>query len=124
MEPSLLPQVIQDFIAAANQPDPEAYVDCFSEDALVFDEGKEWVGKGAITKWSAEHHFGANVTLELNKHKQHEEDIVVVFKVDGDFDITGLPDPPYLAFYFQVRSHKIKRLTIRLPEELEQAEER
>lgn len=35
MEPSLLPQVIQDFIAAANKPDPEAYVDCFSEDALV-----------------------------------------------------------------------------------------
>jgi len=98
MEPSLLPQVIQDFIAAANKPDPEAYVDCFSEDALVLDEGKEWEGKAAIKKWSAAHHFGANITLELKQHKQHEEEIVVVFKVDGDFDKTGLPDPLYLDF--------------------------
>jgi hypothetical protein len=114
MEPSLLPQVVQNFIAAANKPDPEAYVDCFSEDALVLDEGKEWAGKAAIQKWSAEHHFGANITLEPKQHKQHEEEIVVVFKVDGDFDKTGLPDPLYLDFYFQIRNLKIKRLMIRL----------
>lgn len=113
MEFNLLPQVIQDFIAAANKPDPEAYVDCFSEDALVLDEGKEWVGKAAIKKWSAEHHFSANITLELKQHKQHEEETMVVFKVDGDFDKTGLPDPLLLDFYFQIRRHKIEQLVIR-----------
>lgn len=124
MEPSLLPQVIQNFIAAANKPDREAYVDCFSEDALVLDEGKEWAGKAAIKKWSAEHHFGANITLELKQHKQHEEEIVVVYKVDGDFDKTGLPDPLYLDFYFQIRNLKIKQLTILLSKGSEQLEER
>lgn len=114
METNLLPQVIQDFIAAANKPDPEAYVDCFAEDALVLDEGKEWAGKPAITKWSAEHHFGANITLEPKQHEQHEEETIVVFKVDGGFDKTGLPDPLYLDFYFQIRGHKIKQLAIRL----------
>ncbi|WP_151733400.1 nuclear transport factor 2 family protein ['Paenibacillus yunnanensis' Narsing Rao et al. 2020] len=117
METILLPQVIQDFIAAANKPDPEAYVDCFSEDALVLDEGKEWTGKAAITKWSAEHHFGVNITLEPKQDKQHEEETIVVFKVDGDFDKTGLPDPLYLDFYFQIRGHKIKQLAIRLSKE-------
>lgn len=112
MEPSLLPQAIQDFIAAANQPDPEGYVDCFSEGALVFDEGKEWAGKAAIKKWSAEHHFSANITLELKQYNPHEEETVVVFKVDGDFDKTGLPDPLYLEFHFQIRKFKIKQLTI------------
>lgn len=124
MEPSLLPQVIQDFIAAANKPDPEAYIDCFSEDAFVFDEGKEWAGKTAIKKWSAERHFGANITLELKNHKQHGKEIVAVFKVDGDFDKTGLPDPLYLDFYFQIHNLKIKQLTIRLSNGSEQLEER
>lgn len=31
MKPNLLPQVIQDFIAAANKPDPKAYADCFQK---------------------------------------------------------------------------------------------
>ncbi|UQZ34133.1 hypothetical protein C2I18_11700 [Paenibacillus sp. PK3_47] len=114
MKTNLLPQVIQDFITAANRPDPEAYVDCFSEDALVFDEGKEWAGKAAITKWSNEHHFAANITLEPEQDKQHGEETIVVFKVDGDFDKTGLPDPLYLNFHFQIRNDKIKQLAIRL----------
>lgn len=114
MRLNLLPQVIQDFIAAANKPDPDAYVDCFSEDALVLDEGKEWAGKAAIRKWSAEHHFSAKITLEPKQGEQHEEETMVVFKVDGDFDKTGLPDHLYLDFYFQIRNHKIKQLAIRL----------
>lgn len=121
MKPNPLPQVIQDFIVAANKPDPKAYADCFSEDALVFDEGKEWAGKAAISKWSAEHHFAANITLEPIKDKQDEEETIVVFKVDGDFDKTGLPDPLYLDFYFEISKHKIKQLAIRLSKGLEQA---
>ncbi|WP_310829025.1 nuclear transport factor 2 family protein [Paenibacillus pedocola] len=122
MEPNLLPQVIQDFIAAANKPDPDAYIDCFSEDALVFDEGKEWAGKTAIKKWSADHHFAAGITLEPKQDKQQEEETIVVFKVDGVFDKTGLPDPLYLDFYFQIRKHKIKQLAIRLSKESGQAD--
>lgn len=124
MEPNLLPKVIQDFIAASNKPDLDAYVDCFSEDALVLDEGKEWAGKAAIKRWSDEHHFGANVTLDPQKDRQHEAETMVVFKVDGDFDKTGLPDPLYLDFYFQIRNHKIKQLAIRLSKGPEQAEKR
>ncbi|WP_226002241.1 nuclear transport factor 2 family protein [Paenibacillus sp. BJ-4] len=111
---NLLPQVVQDFIAATNKPDPDTYVDCFSQDALVLDEGKEWAGKAAIKQWSAEYHFGANITLEPIQDKQHEEEAVVVFKVNGDFDKTGLPDPLYLDFYFQIRNDKIKQLAILL----------
>ncbi|MFM9331406.1 nuclear transport factor 2 family protein [Paenibacillus mesotrionivorans] len=116
MESILLPQVIQDFIAAANRPDPDAYVDCFSEDAIVLDEGKEWAGKAAIKKWSTEYHFGANVTLEPKQHKPNGEEAVVVFKIDGDFDKTGLPDPLLLDFSFHIHDFKIKRLAIQLSE--------
>lgn len=114
MELNLLPQVIQEFINAANQPNPDAFVDCFSEDAVVLDEGKERAGKAAIKKWSAEHHFGANISLEPKQGRQHKEETIVVFKVDGNFDKTGLPDPLYLEFSFQIRNHKIKKLSILL----------
>ncbi|MNB95097.1 SnoaL-like domain protein [compost metagenome] len=114
METSLLPKVIQHFIAAANKPDPDAYVNCFSEDAIVHDEGKEWAGKAAISKWSAGHHFSVHITLEPKQHKEHEGETIVAFKVDGDFDKTGLPDPLYLDFYFQIHDDKIKQLAIRL----------
>ncbi|MDI4643508.1 nuclear transport factor 2 family protein [Cohnella hashimotonis] len=117
MELNPLPQVIQAFIAASNKPDPEAYVDCFSEDATVRDEGKTWVGKDAIKKWSDEHHFSANVTLDPQRYRQHEAETMVVFKVDGDFDKTGLPDPLYLDFHFQIRDHQIKQLAIQLTKE-------
>lgn len=121
MELNQLPQVIQEFIAASNQPDPQAYVDCFSEDAIVLDEGKEWVGKAAIKKWSNEHHFGAKVTIVPQKDRQQEGETIVVFKVDGDFDKTGLPDPLYLDFYFKIGNHKIRQLAIRLSEGPEQS---
>ncbi|ASF30547.1 MULTISPECIES: YybH family protein [Bacillus amyloliquefaciens group] len=122
MEPSALPQVIQEFIGASNKPDPDAYIDCFSEDALIFDEGKVWAGKSAIRKWSAEHHFDANVTLDLQRHRQDQGEITAVFKVDGDFDKTSLPNPLYLDFHFQIHNHKIKQLAIQLSKGPEQTE--
>lgn len=91
-------------------------VEALSQAGKVLDEGKEWVGKATIKKWSDEHHFSANVTIDPQKDRQHEAETMVVFKVDGDFDKTGLPDPLYLEFYFQIRNHKIKRLAIQLSE--------
>lgn len=64
MDINQLPQVITEFIAASNKPDPDAYVHCFADDALVVDEGQDRLGKPAIKKWSDEYHFCENVTLE------------------------------------------------------------
>lgn len=107
-----LPPVIAAFIAAANKPDPQAYVDCFAEHAVVVDEGQEWTGKPAIKQWSDQYHFGANVTLEPRAVKSNGDEIVVTCKVDGDYDKTGLPDPLLLGFHFQLQDEKIVRLHI------------
>lgn len=111
----LLPPVIRDFITAANQPNPAAYLDCFAEDALVRDEGQERRGKEAIQKWSSEHHFGAHIVLEPVRNRKGADGIGVVFEVDGDFDKSGLPDPFCLEFLFQIEQDKIQRLVIQSP---------
>lgn len=45
MEIDQIPAAISKFIDASNKPDPEAFVNCFSEDAVVLDEGKSGLAK-------------------------------------------------------------------------------
>jgi uncharacterized protein (TIGR02246 family) len=48
-----LPAVISEYLAASDRGDTEAVVRCFSEDAVVVDEGREWQGTAAIRRWRA-----------------------------------------------------------------------
>jgi ketosteroid isomerase-like protein len=43
-----LPEVLTDLMVAQNSSDSAAYANCFSETAIVFDEGKKHSGKAAI----------------------------------------------------------------------------
>jgi hypothetical protein len=44
-----LPKVLADLVTAQNQFDSIAYTNCFSETAVVFDEGKTHTGKKEIS---------------------------------------------------------------------------
>jgi uncharacterized protein (TIGR02246 family) len=112
MDINNIPQVINDFITASNKPDPAAYVNCFSDDATVIDEGQTRTGKTAIKNWSDVYHFAANVTLEPRAVKQSDNGITVTCKLDGDYDKTGLPDPLLLDYHFSICAGKITRLWI------------
>lgn len=46
-----LPVVLSNLVQAQHQHDSFAYVGCFSEDALVFDEGKTYQGRAEIQSW-------------------------------------------------------------------------
>ncbi|WP_111671902.1 nuclear transport factor 2 family protein [Algoriphagus litoralis] len=47
----ILPPVITDLVKAQNNFDSQAYADCFTESAIVFDEGKTHQGKTEIKTW-------------------------------------------------------------------------
>lgn len=107
-----IPSVIRKYITSSNKPDPETFVDCFSEDAVVFDEGKKRIGIHAIQKWSEQYHFAANVTLEPTEAKEDGDEIVVTFKLDETYDKTGLFDPFMLNYHFIIVDDKIVNLSI------------
>lgn len=107
-----LPAVILKYIEASNKPDPASFVNCFSEDAVVLDEGKQRFGKQAIKEWSDRNHFGANVTLEPTEVDQVNGEFIVTFKLDGTYDKTGLPDPLLLKQHFIIEEERIKNLRI------------
>ncbi|MDF2572336.1 MAG: hypothetical protein K0R55_3940 [Sporomusa sp.] len=112
MNLSQMPQVIDNFIIATNKPDPDAYLDCFAEDAIVLDEDQKRYGKAAIKKWSDENQFAVNVRLEPKQIKQDSNEIIITFKLDGDYDKSGLPDPLLLDFRFNIKDDKIIGLSI------------
>jgi uncharacterized protein (TIGR02246 family) len=107
-----MPQVVKDFITATNKPDADAYLDCFSEDAVVLDEGQKRYGKAAIKKWSNENQFAVNVRLEPQQVKQASNKIIITYKIDGDYDKNGIPDPLLLDFHFCIKDDKIVELSI------------
>lgn len=105
-------QVIKNFVTSTNNPDPMAYLNCFSEDAVVYDEGETMHGKDAIKKWSDEKQFAVNLRLEPREIEQDTDKITVTFKLDGNYDKAGLPDPLLLDFHFHIQNNKIVKLSI------------
>lgn len=49
-----LPKVVSDLVKAQNDFDSAAYAACFSETAVVFDEGKTHNGRKEIEEWIAD----------------------------------------------------------------------
>ena len=46
-----LPAVVSNYLAASDRDDIDAIVACFTEDAVVLDEDRHWVGAAAIRQW-------------------------------------------------------------------------
>jgi ketosteroid isomerase-like protein len=107
-----LPPVIAAYIKASNEADLNAFLNIFTDGALVNDIQREFRGKVAIGKWAEREIFGANVTMEVMRAVDHYGEVIVTAKLDGTYDKTGLPDPLILTFYFTVREDKITMLII------------
>ena len=46
-----LPKIVTELITAQNNFDSTAYANCFTDTAVVFDEGKTHIGKTEIKTW-------------------------------------------------------------------------
>ena len=46
-----LPPVVSNYLAASDRDAIDAIVACFTEDAVVLDEDRHWVGAAAIRQW-------------------------------------------------------------------------
>jgi ketosteroid isomerase-like protein len=103
-----LPRVIKEYIDASNAHDVKDVVSCFSDDALVQDEGKDFRGKKTIEEWVVK-------TIEKYKFrfkplgvKSDDAKIVVSVEVSGTFP--GSPVSP--DYHFTIEGGKIRSLAI------------
>ncbi|MEW6472597.1 MAG: nuclear transport factor 2 family protein [Actinomycetota bacterium] len=89
------PPIIQRYFELAPSQDAEAYFALFADDALVEDEGREYVGTDAIRAWRAAVPL---VEYTITGIEPAGEGVVVTCTVTGDF-----PGSPFagLRFHFE-----------------------
>jgi ketosteroid isomerase-like protein len=103
-----LPRVIKKYVDASNDHDVKSILSCFSDDAFIRDEGKEFRGKKTIEGW---------IVQTIQKYKFHFEpltikddnvEVVVAVEVSGTFD----GSPVSLDYHFAIEDDQILSLTI------------
>lgn len=103
-----LPAPVRAALAAANANDMEAFLDCFSEDAVVGDWGWEFQGRDQIRAWSAREFIGRKVSLEVTAVEGRNGRTVIGVEVGGE----GFNGPSRLKF--QIEGDKVTRMTVRI----------
>lgn len=107
--PIALPAPVAAYFMAESMQDSGALARCFSELAVVRDEGQTVRGVAAIEQWNAEARRKYHHTVEPLEAMERGGTIVVVAKVSGNF-----PNSPLnLEHIFTLAGEKIESLEIR-----------
>jgi hypothetical protein len=102
-----LPRPIAAYFAA-DRSGGDAVAQCFTEDAVVKDEGHAYSGRIAITRWKAEASAKYHYTSEPFAVEDGAGKIVVSSRVAGDFP----GSPVDLRYVFTLQADKIASLEI------------
>jgi ketosteroid isomerase-like protein len=107
--------IIEQHLAAVNAFDTDAIADTFADDAMVYDNRREFWRKPAIRAWIAKEITGDHVTMQVTEVIERGDQTIVRAKYDGTYDKTNLPAELILTNYFTIERGKIKMLvTVRV----------
>ncbi|MBM3632184.1 MAG: nuclear transport factor 2 family protein [Alphaproteobacteria bacterium] len=104
----ILPEIINSYIEASNRHDIKSILACFTENAVVHDEKKEFKGKQVIKEWltsTIEKYNFQFIPLTL---QDTTPEILVSIKVSGTFD----GSPVILNYHFMIENEKLSSLKI------------
>ena len=103
-----LPRIVNDYINASNAHDVKSILSCFSDEAVVHDEGETLHGKKAIERWIAKTIDKYKFQFKPLSIKEDKANVVVTVEVSGTFD----GSPITLDYHFIIADEKITLLTI------------
>lgn len=101
-----LPKVITELVRAQNNFDSAVYAQCFTETAIVFDEGKTHKGKTEIEKWIDKSNKEYKATMEPLDYNEREN--ILSAEISGSFP----GSPIILKFHFEIADEKIQQLKV------------
>ena len=102
-----LPQPVAAYFVA-DREDAEAVARCFTEDAVVKDEGHTYRGRAAIKQWKADAVAKYQYTTELLDCERKDGATVVTSRLTGNFP----GSPVTLRFSFGLEGDKIASLKV------------
>jgi ketosteroid isomerase-like protein len=103
-----LTEIVAAYVEAYNARNREAAAACFSEDALVHDEGKDHRGQKEIREWTRETIEKYQPVLTPWKGEGSDRKAVVAMTVSGNFP----GSPVTLSFHFTIENGRIAELSI------------
>ena len=101
-----LPEVISKLVKAQNNFDSAAYAACFSETAVVFDEGKTHKGRKEIEHWIADANERYKATMKPVSFEETEN--ILKAEVSGNFP----GSPLILSYQLAIQDGQIHSLKI------------
>ncbi|MBX3443751.1 MAG: nuclear transport factor 2 family protein [Planctomyces sp.] len=102
-----LPQPIADYFTA-DAVDGGDVSQCFTDDAVVKDEGHAYHGRAAIRQWKANVSTKYQYTCEPLACQQSNGEAVVTCRLVGNFP----GSPVKLRFFFELKGDKIASLEV------------
>ena len=92
----------------ADKSDSDALSRCFTESAIVKDEGRTYQGRAAIKKWKADASTKYQYTSEPFACEEKDGKTLVTSRLTGNFP----GSPVDLRFFFELEGDKIASLEI------------
>ena len=80
-----LPGILDCYFNAQNAHDIDAMVDCFAPDAVVRDEGREYIGTEAIRAWKIDTSTRYHITAQPIESSVEGDRTVVIVRASGTF---------------------------------------
>lgn len=106
--PPTLPRPIAAYFSAANARDSDATAACFTDDAVVHDEGRDMQGSSAIRAWKEQTDAKYRPRFHVTDAAHVDGRTIVTVEVAGDFP----GSPIALHFAFTLAGEKIALLEI------------
>jgi len=103
-----LRKVVASLIEAQNNHDSQAYVKCFSETAIVHDEGKTHTGKTEIQKWNENSNREYQTVMKPLSYEKTDGGDLLAAEVSGNFP----GSPAVLHFHLVLEGDLIHSLKI------------
>lgn len=101
-----LPNTIAALVTAQDNFDSHRYANCFSETAIVLDEGKTYNGRAEIQRWIQKANDEFRIVMKPLEYSETEETLKA--EVSGNFD----GSPAILTYHFALHEGKIQSLKI------------
>lgn len=103
-----LPAVVTRLVNAQNKYDSKAYAECFTNTAIVHDEGKQHNGKEEIRQWIEEANEKYKSLMKPLKYKETGLKAVLTAEVSGTFP----GSPIVLQFHLELKDNLIDSLKV------------
>ena len=101
-----LPNIITTLVNAQNQYNSHSYADCFTDNAVVFDEGKTYNGKTEIENWISEANNEYKTIMKPLNYDEKEN--ILSAEISGTFP----GSPAILKYHFELNNELIQSLKI------------